>query len=268
MSSRHDSSASTRRGSRLVVRTPRRDDRLVSGLPRPTGRELVTVCSVPAVLLVVHFLVQPALDLWVRLGYVRYSVAASAPAHRIAPEPFTAYSWAWHELTRLAHALIHAPSAYHTHVFTNVTLIVATAWALLVVLTALGHRRWFPFVYWELVVVSPVVGSFAFDLYGQTALGYGASTIAFAFLGVVSVVSALALVRARLDSSADRLEAGQPVSSDGGHVVSPFVMGAFFCLAVVAVVGDLVVASPAMAVHQAGVGFGVLVGAVVVTLTR
>lgn len=267
MSSRHDRSTSPRRESRLVIRHPRRDDRLANGhdLPRPTGRELATVCSVPAVLLVVHFLVQPAFDAWVRLGYVRSPVAESAPAHHIAPASLTAHSWAWHELTRLVHALVHTPSAYHTHVFTNVVLIVAMAWALLVVLTALGHRQWFAFVYWELVVVAPVVGSFAFDRYGQTALGYGASTIGFAFLGVVGVVSALALVRARLDQRDDRAPSGQPVSSDGGHVVSPVVMGAFFCLAAGVVVGDLILASPAMAVHQAGVGFGVLVGVVVAT---
>ncbi len=246
----------------------RRDARVVGGLPRLNRRELATVWSVPLVLLVVHFLVQPAFDAWVRLRYTRYAVAQTASPQRLAPEPLAPYAWAWHEFTRVAHVLIHAPSAYHTHVLGNVALIVVAAWALLVALTALGQRRWFVFCYWELVVVAPVVGSFAFDLFGTTATGYGASTVGFAFLGVVAVVSLLALssaLRRRLD---ERVGSGRPVRLDGGHAVSPLVVAGIFVFVVAVVVVDLLAASPAMPVHQAGTGFGMLVGAAVVPLTR
>ncbi|AUV82567.1 hypothetical protein C2R22_13730 [Salinigranum rubrum] len=245
-----------------------RDARVTGGLPRPTRRELATIWSVPLVLLVVHFLIQPAFAAWIRLRYMRYTVAQTASPRRLAPEPLAPYAWAWHEFTRVAHVLIHAPSEYHTHVFGNVALIVVAAWALLVVLTALGQRRWFVFCYWELVVVAPVVGSFSFDLFGTTATGYGASTVGFAFLGVVAVVSFLALasaLRRRLDEC---VGAGRPVRLDGGHAVSPLVVAGFFVLVVAVVVLDLLAASPAMPVHQAGAGFGMLVGAAVVPLTR
>lgn len=264
---RHTSRPSdTRSGIGSTVR--RRTGRVTGRLPRLTGRELVTIWSVPAVLLVVHFLVQPAFDVWVRFKYVRHTVAQTAPAHHLAPEPLTPYAWAWHELTRFAHMLIHAPGAYHTHVLGNVALIVVTAWALLVALDVLGQRHRFVYLYWELVVVAPIVGSFAFDLFGKTPNGYGASTVGFAFLGIVAVVSALALasdLRHRFD---ERLVSRRSVRTDGGRAVSPFVWVAFFVVVLVIVFTDLLAASPATPVHQAGVVFGVLVGAVVVPLSR
>jgi hypothetical protein len=276
MSSGHDRRTSPRQSTPAGLpddgTTPdarhRRDARVVGGLPRPTHRELATIWSVPLVLLVVHFLVQPAFDAWVRLRYMRYTAAQTAPPGRLAPESLAPYAWAWHEFTRVAHVLIHAPSEYHTHVLGNVALIVVAAWALLVALTALGQRRWFVFCYWELVVVAPVVGSFAFDLFGTTATGYGASTVGFAFLGVVAVVSFLALssaLRRRLD---ERVGSGRPVRLDGGHAVSPFVVAGFFVFVVAVVVLDLLAASPATPVHQAGAGFGMLVGVTVVPLGR
>ncbi len=248
--------------------THRRDVRVPGGLPRPTRGELATIWSVPTLLLVVHFLVQPGFDAWVRFRYVRYSVAQTTPSHQLAPDPFTPYAWAWHEFTRVAHALVHAPGGYHSHVVGNVALIVLTAWALLVTLTALGRRRWFVFCYWELVVVAPVVGSFAFDLFGTTATGYGASTVGFAFLGVVVVVSLVALVDDCRRRVGERLGSGGPVRSDGGQAVRPSVVAGVFLLSVAVVAGDVLVASPAMPVHQAGAGFGALVGVVVGPLTR
>ena len=245
----------------------RPDVRVVGGLPQPTWREAATIVSVPVLLLIVHFLVQPTFDTWMRLKYVRYAVAQTTPVRRLAPEPFTPYAWVWHELTRVAHALIHAPSEYHTHVLGNVSLIVIAAWALLVVLTALGYRRWFTFCYWELVVVAPVVGSFAFDLFGTTANGYGASTVGFAFVGVVGFVSALALANDLRRRVERQFASEHSLRLDGGHTVSPGIIAVFFCFAVAVIVADVFTASPAMPVHQAGVGFGLLVG-VAVPLSR
>lgn len=270
MSNRHDAldrrPPDTRSGSGSMAH--RHSGRVAGRLPRLTGRELVTIWSVPTVLLVVHFLVQPVFDVWVRFKYVRHSVAQSAPAHQLAPEPLTSYAWVWHELTRFAHMLIHAPGAYHRHVLGNVALIVVTAWALLVALDVLGQRRRFVYLYWELVVVAPIVGSFAFDLFGKTPNGYGASTVGFAFLGIVAVVSVLALasdLRRRLD---ERLPSRRSVRTDGGRTVTPFVWVAFVVVVLAIVAADILAASPATPVHQAGVVFGMLVGAVVVPLSR
>jgi len=238
------------------------------GFRSVTLGEAATIVSVPAVLLVVHFLVQPAVDAWSRLGYVRFAVAKTAPARRIAPEPFVDHAWWWHELTRLTHALIHDPSGYHTHVVGNAVLIIGGAWALLRLLTALGLRRWFVFLYWEIVVVAPIVGSFSFDLFGRTAHGYGASTVGYAFLGLVLVTGLFALGDYARQSRPWRSVTDRPVRADGGFVLRPPVV---VCILVVAggiVAVDLFARSPATAVHQAGVGFGVFVGAAFVPFVR
>ncbi|WP_136601131.1 hypothetical protein [Salinigranum halophilum] len=246
----------------------RPDVRVVGGLPRPTWRESATISSVPVLLLLVHFLVQPAFDTWMRLKYVRHSVAQTTPVHRLAPEPFTPYAWVWHELTRVAHALIHAPGEYHSHVLGNVALLVVGAWALLVMLTTLGSRQWFVFYYWELVVVGPIVGSFAFDLFGTTPNGYGASTVGFAFLGSVGVLSALALasdLRRLMDRRAEVIRSAR---LNGNSTAQPLLTIGFLCFVVALVAGDFFVASPATPVHQAGVGFGIVVGVTSLPLIR
>jgi hypothetical protein len=50
--------------------------------------------------------------------------------------------------------------------------------------------------------------------------------------------------------------------------VRPSVVAGVFLFSVAVVAGDVLVASPAMPVHQAGAGFGALVGVVVGPLTR
>jgi hypothetical protein len=220
------------------------------------------------VLVAVHFLLRPLVDAWFQFGYVRYAAARTAPAARIAPGPLAEYPWWWHELTRLTHALVHDPAGHHAHVVGNVVVIVVGAATLFALLAALGRREWFALVYWELIVVAPVVGSFAFDLFGETAHGYGASTIAFAFLGAVLVTGLAVLgrsvggdVRRRLHG---RGAASRSVRPDGGVTApaGPIAVGALLLAVGVIVVADLVGGSPAMPVHQAGVGFGACVGAV------
>jgi uncharacterized membrane protein YedE/YeeE len=154
MSGRHEVTSTTRQSEAVVERTDRPSEYL-----SVTSGEAATILSVPVLLLAVHFLIQPFVDAWARFGYVRYEAARTAPASRIAPEPFTDHAWWWHELTRLTHALVHDPSGYHTHVIGNAVLIGVAAWALLTLLSALGQRRWFVFMYWEVAVVAPVVGS-------------------------------------------------------------------------------------------------------------
>jgi hypothetical protein len=268
VSGRHDHAGAEGRAAVEAGETPRPRGGVLGGVVTPTRREWATVCSMPTILLVVYFLVQPALDAWPRLGYVRYSVARQAPGALVAPEPFAAYAPAWHELTRVSHALIHAPGPYHAHVLGNAALILVTAWALLLALIELGERRWFVFLYWELVVVAPVVGSFAFDLFGRTAHGYGASTVGFAFLGVVAVVGTLALAGEARRRLARRFGPGPTLRSDGGTAVYPGVVAGVLVVAVAVVVADAVYASPATPVHPAGVAFGALVGAVAVPLAR
>ena len=225
---------------------------------------MATILSVPTVLWLVYFLLQPVSDAWRRLGYLRESVAARAPAARVAPEPFAAHADLWHELTRLSHALIHQPSSTHAHVLGNVLLIALLAWALLSVLTALGRRSLFVFAYWELVVVAPVVGSFAFDHLGRTPHGYGASTIGFAFLGIVAVVSLVVLADTLVGCLARRLVKAT-TRRDGGSSVDPLFAGLLLLSAAVVIVSDLLAASPATPVHQAGALFGGLIGVLITT---
>lgn len=236
------------------------------GFRSATPGEAATIASLPVVLLVVHFLVQPVVDAWPRLGYVRFAVARTAPARRIAPEPFVDHAWWWHELTRFTHALVHDPSGYHTHVLGNVVLILGAAWALLRLLTALGLRRWFVFLYWEIVVVAPVVGSFSFDLFGRTAHGYGASTVGYAFLGIVLVTGLFVLGDYARQWVGQKAMSARQLRSDGGSSLRPRVV---LCLLIGVggvVLSDLFAASPATPVHQAGVGFGVLVGVVFMSI--
>ena len=262
MSGRHEVTSTTRQSEAVIERTERPAEAL-----SVTPSEAATIFSVPLLLLAVHFLVQPFVDAWARFGYVRYEVARTAPAGRIAPEPFTDHAWWWHELTRLTHALIHDPSGFHTHAIGNAVLIGVAAWALLTLLSALGQRRWFVFVYWEVAVVAPVVGSFSFDLFGETPHGYGASTVGYAFLGIVLMTGCVVLaghVRAWIDDRGSM----RPLRADGGEALSPVVVA---CLLVVVggiVLVDLVSGSPATVVHQAGVGFGALVGAAVPIVGR
>ena len=96
---------------------------------------------------------------------------------------------------------------------------------------------------------APVVRSYAFDLFGQTAYGYGASTSAFAVFGALAVFGTVVLVEHR------RL--GR-VAGGGAAALLACIGGA--------VGADIAAASPATAVHQAGFGFGVLVGVVGVAL--
>ena len=245
MSGRHDAAgrqidSTTRIGT---ARRRTRVDRFV-----PTATEVATVLSVPTLLLFVNFVVQPALAMWPKFGYVRAAAARTAPAHRIAPEPFTDVAWWWHEATRITHAAIHDPSGLHGHVLGNATLIAVAAALLLAFLGALGRRRWFVYVYWELVVVAPVVGSYAFDLFGRTAHGYGASAVGFAFVGVLFALG-LAVV-------------GTHVRTDHAADLRPVVV--VLAAAALLPIADIVVGSAATPVHQAGFGFGAAVGTVAV----
>ncbi|RCU47115.1 hypothetical protein DU504_07260 [Haloplanus salinus] len=217
-------------------------------VPSPTASEAATVCSVPTVLLAVHFVVRPAVEAWPKLGYVRHPVAQAVAANRVAPESLVGVAGVWHGATRLTHALVHDP-AVTAHALVNAVLVAAGGGLLLTVLATLGWRRWFVHFYWELIVVGPVVGSYAFDLFGQTAYGYGASTSAFAVFGALAVFGTVVLVEHR------RL--GR-VAGGGAAALLACIGGA--------VGADIAAASPATAVHQAGFGFGVLVGVVGVAL--
>lgn len=233
-----------------------------TGVLCPTWREAVTIGSVPGLLLAIYFLLQRSFDDWRQLGYVRHAAAQITPANQIAPDPLIPHVTLWHELTRVSHVLIHAPGTYHTHVVGNALLIGSAAWALLIVLTALGRRRWFVYVYWELVTVAPIIGSFAFDLFGTTARGFGASTVGYAFLGVIAVVSVLALVSSRHGQTSQQSERCLDVDTP----VSPVLVCSVLIIACTVVISDVVSGSPAMPVHQAGVGFGIVVGTFVVPL--
>jgi len=254
VSGRHDTTTAPGQGNGTGTEYDRRlGDRF--GYPLLRTSEAATILSVPTFLLFVNFVVQPALEMWPKLGYVRYPAARTAPPHRIAPEPFTDVAWWWHEITRLTHAGIHDPSGLHGHVLGNAALIAATSVILLALLGALGERRWFSYVYWELVVVAPIVGSYAFDLFGRTAHGYGASTVGFAFMGVLFALG-LTLVgthvrTGRIDATTHLLPVVAVLAAVG------LIVGA-----------DFVANSPAMPVHQAGFGFGALVGAVAIPLVR
>ena len=250
------------RGWRDVVRRAGAPSSERATAPVPTANETATILSLPTVLLLFYFLCQPVFDAWHRFGYVRAPVARRAPATRLAPEPLVAHADAWHELTRVSHALIHQPSGTHAHVLGNVVLVTVLAWALLMLLTALGRRSLFALAYWELVVVAPLVGSFAFDLFGETAHGYGASTIGFAFLGVVAAASSVALVGSHADSHG--VATRSTPCPDGGWTLSPVLAGGVLVSVLVVIFSDLAAASPATPVHQAGVVFGVLLGVVVV----
>lgn len=232
------------------------------GFPSPTVSEAATIGSVPTLLLLCHFLLQPAVAAWPRLGYVRHAVARDAPAHRLAPELFVEYAWWWHEFTRVTHAVVHDPSGFHAHVVGNVVLIVTAAWILLGLLTALGERRWFSFFYWELVVVAPIVGSYSFDLFGTTAHGYGASTVGFAFLGLVLVFGLSVLATHVHRYLGRRSESARRLTTDGGEVVDPVAVLCLVTAVGLVVVADLLAGSPATPVHQAGAGFGLFVGVV------
>jgi uncharacterized membrane protein required for colicin V production len=241
----------SRRRDRLGTHRRRRLRR--SSIPSPTAGEATTIVSVPVVLLLVHFVVRPAFAAWSKLGYVRYPTARTASADLIAPDPLINVAWAWHGVTRLTHALVHDPSGIHGHALGNAALIAAAGALLLALLATLGWRRWFFHFYWELAVVGPLVGSYAFDLFGRAAYGYGASAAGFAFLGALAVLGSV-VVRHRRNESAD----------DGRGV--RVAVAALLVLVGVAVSAELVSASPATAVHAAGFCFGVLVGVVGVSI--
>jgi hypothetical protein len=237
--------------------------------------DVLTIVSIPALLLIVHFVVRPFVRSWQQLGYVRYAAARTAPAHRVAPDAFTAHAWWWHELTRVTHALVHDPSNHHAHLFGNVVLIGCAAWALLVLLDRLGRREWFVFVYWELVIVGPIVGSYAFDLFGTTPRGYGASTIGYAFLGALLLISSVVLVNEVRGSLGGRLGRGgrspSPTCSHRdarGARRRPLLVWLLLLSVALVIVIDVVEGSPATPVHQAGVGLGVLVGGTVSFVRR
>ena len=175
--------------------------------------------------------------------------------------------------TRLTHALVHDPSNHHAHLFGNVVLIGCAAWALLVLLDRLGRREWFVFVYWELVIVGPIVGSYSFDLFGTTLRGYGASTIGYAFLGALFLVGLVVLLDSALDTPRVRLDrgSGSLIRSyrerrDSTHDSLPVCL-LLLSVALVVVI-DVLEGSPAMPVHQAGAGFGALAGGTVSMIRR
>jgi hypothetical protein len=213
------------------------------------------------VLLAVHFLVRPSVDAWSRLGYVRLPAARTVPPGRIAPASLGADPWWWHGVTRVSHVLVHDPAGYHAHAVGNVVLLGVAAWCLLAFLSGLGRRRWFAFVYWELAVVAPLVGSYAFDLWGSTPRGYGASTIGYAFLGVV-LVTGLCVLGSSVRPCRDR-PAGSSARPGGGVGFHPLAVTCILVVVFGVVTVDLLQASGATPVHQAGVAFGVLVGSVV-----
>ncbi len=246
----------------------RPDVRVVGGLPRPTWREAATIVSVPVLLLIVHFLVQPMFDTWMRLKYVRYTVAQTTPVRRLAPEPFTPYAWAWHELTRVAHALVHDPSGYHTHVIGNVVLIMLAAWVLLLFLATIGLRSWFTVIYWELVLVSPIVGSYAFDLFGMTTHGYGASTVGFAFLGTTLTIGIFTLWSQVRSPLGQQTCSSRDFVSGNSFTPSPLMVMTLLFVVGLVIALDLFTGSPATPVHQSGAGFGALVGSVTVVALR
>lgn len=231
--------------------TPDGRRRLAWPIPSPTAEEAVTIASVPVLLLVVHFVVRPASAAWSKLGYVRYPTARTASADLIAPDPLIGVAWAWHGATRLTHALVHDPSGGHGHALGNAALIAAAGALLLMLLATLGWRRWFFHFYWELAVVGPFVGSYAFDLFGRAAYGYGASAAGFAFLGALTVLGSVIVRRRRSGSVGD----GRAVAAATLLVLAGVTVGA-----------ELVSASPAAPVHGAGFCFGVLVGVVGVPL--
>lgn len=236
-----------------------------AGPPLPTVAEALTILSVPSLLLVVNFAVQPVFAAWPKLRYVRYPVARTTPPTDLAPDPLTGVAWWWHELTRLTHAVVHHP-ALHTHVLWNAALITVAAAALLGFLAALGRRRWFVYLYWELAVVAPVVGSYAFDLFGRTVHGYGASAVGFAFFGALSVFCAALALRRLRHAIAGRTERATPGRFAGRSPFRSLTLVGVLLLIVGGVGVDLAAGSPATPVHQAGFGFGVLVGAVALAI--
>lgn len=251
MSSRHDRHEPTMRRPTVTGVTT------VVSVPRPTRGEAATILSFPTLLLVVHFTLQPLLDAWQRFGYVRYPVARGAAPEQLAPAPLTAHAWWWHEVTRLSHALVHSPGGFHSHALGNAAFILVAASVLFVLLALIGQRHRFGLIYWELVVVAPIVGSFSFDLFGTTVHGYGASTVCFAFLGSITVVALFTLFRAFSTGTGQQ---HTPIRFDGGPSAAPSLVVPILFVAVAIVGLDVVRASAAMPVHQAGVGFGLLVG--------
>lgn len=219
--------------------------------------------SVSLVLLFIHFQIQPFIDAWVRFGYVRYSVARTAPVHRIAPEPVTDYAWWWHELTHLTHALIHDPSGNHMHVIGNAVLILVAAWTLLRLLTLLDQRRLFPFS----------TGKSPSSL---RSLARSHSTCS----GRLRMATAHRLSASLFSGLSYPAVSSSSLATDGrGSLLRPVLLGcsgplvttrsgrAPWCVMLVVVaivVADISTGSPAMPVHQAGVRFGALVGAVLI----
>lgn len=145
----------------------------------------------------------------------------------------------WHDFTRLSHALVHDPAAFHLHLWTNVVGIALFATALYVVCDAAGWRPVFYAGYFALAAFAPVVASFVYEAYGAGALAWGASTVGFAYLGLLAAAFVARL--RRLDPAVGRWWAFAPaaaaVPARIGVPAEPLIDG--LCLLFVAfVVGD------------------------------
>lgn len=92
----------------------------------------------------------------------------------------------WHDLTRVTYSLVHDPSGFHLHLWTNALTIAAFALALHVVCAAVGWRRTYAVAYVVLAFTAPVVASFAYVAFGTGVYAWGASSVGFAFLGFLA----------------------------------------------------------------------------------
>ncbi|WP_136601167.1 hypothetical protein [Salinigranum halophilum] len=216
--------------------------------------DVISLAAFPSVLLACYVVGQPRVANWRVFGYVRESAPASVleAAVPIWVEPQLAW---WHMITRLTHVFVHAPSPAHAHVLVNVGLLtLVTALLFILLRTAYDgcHRRLFGWLYGIVILGAPLVGSFAFDLTGTAVRGYGASGVAFAFLGVLGM-GCLLVAKERWR----RLDSPSPSPIYWGltmHVL--LAVGT-----VVLVVVDVQTSPPGTsAVHPASFAFGCLVG--------
>lgn len=168
-------------------------------------REALVLASYPALLVVAQFALG---DSRLLFAFVRASERHHLPRGlrallvRLPP-------W-WHDLTRVTHALVHDPSTFHLHLWTNVVGIGMFAAAMYVVCDAAGWRHVFYFGYLSLAATAPVVASFTYGAFGVGALAWGASTVAYGYLGFLA--AALVARLRRLDDDVERWWAFVPVA--------------------------------------------------------